>query len=336
MSSGRARRRALGLAVTLGFLAVLLLASLAVGSRPVPIASAWHALVHFDPTDDGQLIVRTLRLPRTLLGLLVGAALGAAGALMQALTRNPLADPGLLGINAGAAAVVVVAIGAFGVTDPAAYLWFALLGSAAAATAVYGLGGAFRRGASPVRLVLAGAAVAVVLAAFTGTVTVNYPDVFNLYRFWVVGSLQGRGFDVLAPTGALIVAGLVLAQGLSGSLNALALGADAGTALGVSVRRTWLLSAAGVVVLAGSATAAAGPISFIGLAAPHVARLVVGPDHRWVLPYSMLLGAVVLLGADVAGRVVALPSEVQTGVVSALIGAPLFVALVRRRRIATL
>lgn len=332
----RARRRTLGLLVALACLAILVLLSLAVGSRPVPIGTAWQAMVDFDSTDDGQLIVRTLRVPRTLLGLLVGAALGAAGALMQAVTRNPLAEPGLLGINAGAAAVVVVAVGAFGISDPASYLGFAVLGSATAATLVYGLGGAFRAGASPVRLVLAGAAVAIVLGAFTGTVTVNYPDVFDIYRFWVVGSLQGRGFDVLVPSGALIIAGLALAQGLSGSLNAMALGTDAGTALGVSVRRTWLLSALAVVVLAGAATAAAGPITFIGLAAPHIARLIVGPDNRWCLPYSMLLGAVVLLGADVIGRVVAVPSEVQTGVVSAMVGAPLFIALVRRRRVATL
>jgi ABC-type Fe3+-siderophore transport system permease subunit len=337
-SRGRAavrRRRRTGLLIGLAALLVLALLSLAVGSNPVPIGTAWRALTDFDPTDNGQLIVRTLRVPRTLLAVAVGAALGTAGCLMQAITRNPLAEPGLLGVNAGAAAAVVVAIAAFGLASPVATLPFALVGSAVTAAVVLALGGGLR-GGSPVRLVLAGAAVAVVLAAFTYTVTINYPSVFDVFRFWVVGALQGRGTPVLLATVPLIVAGLLLAQGLAGSLNAMALGADAGSALGVSVRRTWVLSAVAIMLLAGSATAAAGPISFVGLAAPHVARLLTGPDHRWALPASMLIGADVLLGADVVGRVVAVPSEVQTGIIAAVVGAPVFIMLVRRRRMVTL
>jgi iron complex transport system permease protein len=333
--AGARRRRGTGLLLGVALLLVLALLSLAVGSRPVPLDTAWHALTAFDPADDGQLIVRTLRVPRTLLAVLAGAALATAGSLMQALTRNPLADPGLLGVNAGAASAVVVAIAAFGLTDPGGYLPFALLGSAVAAAAVLLLGGGLR-GGSPVRLVLAGAAVSVVLGAFTSTVTINYPDVFDSFRFWVVGALQGRGTDVLLATAPLVVAGLLLAQGLTGSLNALALGADAGSALGVAARRTWLLAALAIVLLAGSATAAAGPIAFVGLAAPHVARSLTGPDLRWALPASMLIGADVLLAADVLGRVVAVPSEVQTGIVAAVVGAPVFVGLVRRRRMAAL
>ncbi|RYV50524.1 FecCD family ABC transporter permease [Pengzhenrongella frigida] len=332
----RVRRRTIGLGCALAALAAITLLSLAIGSRSVPIGSVWDALVTFDASHDDHLIVHTLRIPRTLLGLLVGSALGVAGALMQAVTRNPLADPGLLGINAGAAAVVVTAIAAFGVVRPGSYLVFALLGSAATAALVFALGGAMRGGSSPVRLVLAGVALSVVLGAFTSTVTINYPDVFDVFRFWVVGSLQGRGYDVLIPAGVLIVVGLVLAQSLAGSLNALALGSDAGTALGVAVRRTWTLALVAVVLLAGSATAAAGPLAFIGLAAPHVARLLVGPDQRWVIPFSTLIGADVLLGADVVGRIVALPSEVPAGVITAIVGAPLFIALVRRRRLAAL
>lgn len=333
----RARRRT-GLLVAVGALALLAVLSLAVGSHPVPLGTAWRALTAFDPTEDGQLIVRTLRVPRTALAVVVGAALGVAGCLMQAVTRNPLAEPGLLGVNAGAAAAVVVGIAALDLRSPAATLPFALAGSAAAAAVVLALGGGTRgagRG-GPVRLVLAGAAVSVVLAAFTSTVTLNDPQVFDAFRFWVVGALQGRGTEVLVATAPLILAGLLLAQGLTGSLNALALGADAGSALGVSVRRTWLLAAVAVVLLAGGATAAAGPVAFIGLAAPHVARLLTGPDHRRLLPLSALIGADVLLGADVVGRVVAVPSEVQTGIVAAVVGAPVFIALVRRRRMVTL
>ncbi|GAA4622156.1 FecCD family ABC transporter permease [Cellulomonas oligotrophica] len=319
---------------------LLALLSLAVGSHPVPLGTAWHAVVAFDPADDGQLIVRTLRVPRTLLAVLVGAALGTAGALVQALTRNPLAEPGLLGVNAGAAAAVVTAILALGVSTPLGRLPFALAGSAAAAALVLALGGGPRGGGpgggSRVQLVLAGTAISVVLAAYTSTVTINEPDVFDVFRLWVVGSLQGRGTDVLLVTAPLVLAGLVLALGVAGSLDALALGADTGAALGASVRRTWVLTAVAVVVLAAAATAAAGPIAFVGLAAPHAARALTGPAHRRLLPVSALLGACTLLAADVVGRVVAVPSEVQAGIVAALVGAPVFVHLVRSRRVAGL
>ncbi len=317
-------------------LAVLVVLSIAVGSRPLPLATVRDALTAFDPTSGDHLIVRELRVPRTILGALVGAALGVAGAVMQAVTRNPLAEPGLLGVNAGASVAVVVAIAWFGVTTPAGYLWFALAGAAGASVLVHALGGAFRSGSNPVRLVLAGAALSVVFGAFTHAVTISYPDAFATFRFWTVGSLSGRGWSVLVPTALVVVAGLVLAQALSGALDATALGADLGRAVGVSARRTWVLSMVAVVLLAGGATAAAGPIAFVGLAAPHVARLVVGPSHRWIVACSALVGAVVLLGSDVLGRVVAFPSEVQTGIISALVGGPLFVALVRRRRIAQL
>lgn len=332
----RARSRWLALAAGLVALAVLAVLSVAVGSRPVPLDTVRDALAAFDATLGDHLIVRELRIPRTLLGVLVGAALGVAGAVMQAVTRNPLAEPGLLGVNAGASVAVVVAIAWFGVTTPAGYLWFALAGAAGASVLVFGLGGAFGTGSDPVRLVLAGAALSVVFGAFTHAVTISYPDVFASFRFWTVGSLEGRGWAVLLPTAVVVGAGLVLAQSLSGALDVTSLGADLSRAVGASARRTWVLGMVAVVLLAGGATAAAGPIAFVGLAAPHVARLVVGPAHRWIVAFSGLLGALVLLASDVVGRVVAFPSEVQTGIVSALVGGPLFVALVRRRRIAQL
>lgn len=332
----RRRRQALGLLVLLVALAVLLVLSLALGSRPVPLGVVRDALLETDRADDRHLIVVTLRIPRTILAVAVGAALGTAGAVMQALTRNPLAETGILGINAGAAAAVATAIAALGLTDFTAYVWFALAGTLVTAAGVYALGGAFRNGSDPVRLTLAGAALSVVLGAYTQAILINYPQVFDTFRFWVVGSLEGRGMDVAVPAAAAVAAGLLLALTLPASLNALALGADAGRALGVSTTRTWVVSGVVVVLLAGVATAAAGPIGFVGLTAPHVARAIVGPDHRWILPYSALVSAVVVLGADVLGRVVASPGEVATGIVTALVGGPFFVALVRRRRMAQL
>lgn len=331
-----ARRRAAGLGVLAAVLLVLVALSLAYGSRRIPLDVVWDALTATDVGDDRHLIVQTLRIPRTLLAVAVGAALGIAGAIMQALTRNPLAETGILGINAGAGAAVATAIAALGLTSFTDYVWFSLLGTLVTGVAVYALGGAFRGGTDPVRLTLAGAAVAVVLGAYTQALLINYPDVFNSFRFWAVGSLQGREMDVAVPAALVIALAVVGSLALAGNLNALALGADVGRALGVSVRWTWIASGAAVVALAGVATAAAGPIGFVGLTAPHVARAIVGPDHRWILPYSALVSAVVVLGADVLGRVVAYPSEVATGIVTALVGGPFFVVLVRRRRMARL
>lgn len=335
----RVRRWGPAFLIALAALVALALLSLAVGSSTLPLSTTWRALTSYDATDDAHLVLRTLRLPRTGLGIMVGAALGAAGCLMQAVTRNPLADPGVLGVNAGAAAAVVAAIALFGLTTPGSYLVFALLGAAIAAALVLGLGDGIRgglRGGSAVRLVLAGTAVSVVLGSVTSAITINYPEVFDVYRFWVVGALQGRGLPVLYTVTPIIVIGLILAWSLAGSLNALALGTDTGAALGASVGRTWALSGVAIVLLAGGATAGAGPVAFIGLAAPHVARLLTGPDHRRLVPMAALLGANLLLGADIIGRIIARPSEVQAGIVAAVIGAPVFIWLVRRRRMVSL
>ncbi|MFD4636946.1 FecCD family ABC transporter permease [Lentzea sp. NPDC058436] len=319
-----------GFAVLVG----LAVCSLIVGSKDVGVLEAL-ALVHHDDGTDLAYIVRELRLPRTLLALVIGAALGLAGALMQSLTRNPLADPGLLGVEIGAATAVVVAISLLGVTAPGGYVWFALAGAATVAIVVYLLGSR-GRGSTPERMVLAGAAVTAVLGAFVGIVLLIDGQTFDRYRFWIIGSLAGRGFDVLWQTGPLMVLGAVVALLLGRSLNALALGDETGRALGVRIERIRLGGAVAVTLLCGAATAAAGPIGFVGLAVPHVARLITGPDNRWVLPYSALLGPVLVLGADVVGRVAAAPGELEVGIVMAFVGAPVFIALARRRRITQL
>lgn len=309
--------------------------SISVGAKQIPLADVWGYVFRPDGSDDAG-IVQDQRIPRTILGIAVGAALGAAGALMQGLTRNPLADPGLLGVNAGAATAIVIALAAFGVSEPSAQVWFAFLGAAAASVLVYGIGAAGGQSASPVRLAIAGMAMTFALLSVVAAITITHPRVFDQYRFWQVGSLAGRGTSVIEQLGPFIVAGLVLALLIARPLNALALGDDVGRGLGASVGRTRLLGALGVTLLCGAATAAAGPIGFVGLTVPHVARAFVGPDQRWVLPVSMLLAAILLVGADVLGRVATPSGELEVGIVTAIVGAPVFIAIVRRRRVAQL
>lgn len=340
---GRVRtraRRLTGVAVLLGALAALCLASLAVGAKPIPLGTVARALADAatgtaaSTTD--ALVVTGLRAPRTVVGLLVGAALGVAGALMQALTRNPLADPGILGVNAGAAFAVVLALSLLGVGSLLGLAWFAMAGAAGASVLVFLLGTAGRGGASAVRLTLAGAALTALLGSLTGAVVLLDRATLDTFRFWQVGSLAGRDLSVVTQLGPFVAAGLLLALALARPLNAVALGDEAAAALGTRLGRTRALAALAVVLLCGSATAAAGPIVFVGLVVPHVVRMVVGPDQRWLLPACAVAGPVVLLLGDVLGRVLARPGEVQVGIMTALIGGPVFVALVRRTRLAAL
>ncbi|MHC3814593.1 FecCD family ABC transporter permease [Streptomyces sp. DT9] len=327
--------RALGLVAALAALVLVGLLSVWVGTRGIPFTATWSALWHPDGSET-SIIIHDYRIPRTLLGLLVGMALGLSGALMQALTRNPLADPGILGISLGASAGVVVAIAFLGVGSVLGYVWFAFIGAAVASVAVYLLGSSGRTLATPDRLVVAGAAMTAVLYAFNSAVLLLNPRAFDQYRFWTVGSLSGRYYDVIYVILPFIAVGLLIALGLAPSLNALAMGDQLGRALGLNVGRTRALGAVAVMLLCGAATAAAGPIGFVGLAVPHVARFVVGPDQRWVLTYSMLLAPVLLIGADVLGRVLGSPGEVQVGIITAFLGAPLFIALCRRRKLVML
>lgn len=310
--------------------------SITVGARPIPPGEVWRALTHFDTANSLHLLVVKLRLPRALLAAVVGAGLGAAGTVMQAVTRNPLADPGILGVNAGAAAAIALSINLFGFTQVTGYMWFGLAGAALAGSAVYILGGV-RRGTNPIRLVLAGAALSVVLLSITQVLLVNSDDLtYHRYRHWVTGSLEGRDMAVLVPTALLTMVGMGVALSLARSLDSAVLGEDLRRALGGHPRRMWTLAALSVVVLSGAATAAAGPLGFVGLAAPHLARRVGGSNHRMVLPWSMLLGALLTLGADTLGRVVGHPGEASVGIMVSLIGGPFFIVLVRRRRLVQL
>ncbi|WP_307664333.1 iron ABC transporter permease [Streptomyces sp. V1I1] len=333
MSRNRHAVRATGLLVSIGLLLLVCVASIAVGAKSIPLSDVWHGLFH-NAGAGNDVIVHDVRVPRTLLGLIVGAALGLAGAVMQALTRNPLAEPGLLGVNAGASAAVVSAISFLGVTSLTGYVWFAFLGAAAVSVLVYVLGGS--RGATPVRLALAGTAATAALYGYINAVQLLDAAALERLRFWTVGSLASADMATIGKVAPFIGVGVVLALLLARPLNAMEMGDDTARALGAHLNRTRALAMLTVTLLCGAATAACGPIVFIGLMIPHLVRTITGPDMRWILPYATVLSPVLLLGADVLGRVVTRPSELQVGVVTALIGGPVFIHLVRRKRMAQL
>ncbi|AUG79146.1 iron ABC transporter permease [Kitasatospora sp. MMS16-BH015] len=318
-----------------GALAVLLLAallSLAVGSRTVPLGHTLHALLHAGGGTD-TVVIRELRLPRTAVGLAVGAALGLAGGVMQGLTRNPIADPGILGVSQGAAAGVVTAISLFGLGSLTGYVWYGFAGAVLAAVLVYALAGTGRGGATPVKLALAGAAMSAFLASLTSLVLTTDAATMDQFRFWQVGSLSGRTPETAWQLLPFLLTGTALALAAAPGLDALALGEDTARGLGTRTGRTRILGALAATVLTGSAVAATGPIAFVGLAVPHAARFLVGPSHRWLLPLSALLGAAFLLFADTLGRILFPPAEVPAGVLTALVGVPVLITLVRRRKV---
>ncbi|WP_075736006.1 FecCD family ABC transporter permease [Streptomyces acidiscabies] len=334
VSPPRDRRgaRSLGLVLSVSLLAAVAVASIAIGAKELSLGQVWHGL--FQDSGSYADVVVGDRLSRTLLGLLAGAALGLAGAVLQALTRNPLADPGLLGINAGASAAVVTAITFLGVTSLSGYVWFAFLGAAAVGALVWFLGGS--RGATPVRLALAGTAITAALYGYLQAVMIMDEAALARMRFWTVGSLSGASDETIRQVLPFLAVGTLLAFALARPLNAVAMGDDTATALGANLNRTRALSMLAATVLCGAATAACGPIAFVGLMVPHAVRSFTGPDLRWIMPYAAILSPVLLLGSDVLGRVVARPSEVQVGIITAIVGGPVFIFLVRRRRTAQL
>ncbi|MER6166338.1 FecCD family ABC transporter permease [Streptomyces violaceorubidus] len=328
------RRRVAGLGVLAALLVVAAAASLAVGARALSPAEVWHGLFAAPESDQRlteiRLIVRTVRVPRTVLAVVAGLALGVGGALIQGYTRNPIADTGLLGVNSGASFAVVSGIAAFGFTDPFQYVWFGFLGAAVAGVVVFGLSSIGRGAGNPLTLALAGQGVTVFLAAMTTAVALTDKASLNALRFWNAGSLTGVGFDVISPVSAFVAAGLLLALTTLPSVNLLNLGEDVARALGVSVARTRTVGIVAITLLAGAATAACGPIAFLGLMVAHVARYLTGPDYRWLVPCAGLLGALVLLVCDIVGRLVVRPGELDAGVVVSLLGAPFFAVLVWR------
>lgn len=324
--------RLVGLTVAL---VLLCLVSLAVGSNPIGLGTVWRVLFHPDGSD-ASIIVHDLRTPRTLLGLLVGCALGMSGTLMQGHTRNPLADPGLLGVTAGASVSVVAAIKFLDITSPLGYVWFAMGGAFVASVAVYAIGSGATRTPSPLSLVLAGSAVTALLISVTTSMLIHDAQTINNYRFWIVGSLAGRDMSVVQEVAPFLILGALIALAHTPALNLLSLGDDVARSLGQHVGWARTVGLAATMLLAGAATAACGPIAFLGLIVPHVARVFTGPDYRFLMPYAAVTGAILLLTADVLGRVLARPGELQVGIVLAVVGGPFFIALVRRRRLSSL
>lgn len=333
-------RRQVSLLVGLIGLAAIVLAiaflSITVGARPVTLDTVWAALTAYDPNSTDHRIIWELRLPRTVVGLLVGAALGLAGAVLQGATRNPLADPSILGIHAGAALFVVLGVAVLGISQLSLYVWLAFAGAGAAMLAVYAIASIGREGATPIKLALAGSAMTAALQSIVSAILLTSPRTLDEVRFWQVGSLAGRSMDVVVQVAPFLAVGIALALASGRMLDGLSMGEDVARALGQNVRHSRAIAGLAAVILAGASTAAAGPIAFVGLTVPHVARAITGPNYRWILPYSMLLAPILLLGADVLGRIIAPPGEVQVGIVTAFLGAPFFIALVRRRKLASL
>lgn len=324
------RRRAIGLLIALLALLVLMVLSMVIGSTAIPPSAVWDALFH-PSLDIDQFAIRDYRLPRTVAGLVVGIALGLAGALIQALTRNPLADPGILGVNAGASFAVTVAVGMLGVRDIRGYMWFAFAGALIVTLMVLALGST-RRGHSPLVMVLAGVCIGAVLGGARDALQLTNPEAFDALRSWDAGSIAGRPLDLVWPLLPFIPIAVVLAFTSSSALNAMALGDELAAAQGVRLVRTRIVAIIALTLLAGAATALAGPIAFVGLMVPHVARWLVGPDQRWIFAFSILLAPSLVLASDILGRLIIHPGEIPVGVVTAFVGAPVLIALVRRRK----
>lgn len=330
MTSARDRRGRLLLVLALVLLAVMVVVSLMIGARAVAPWVVVDAFFRPDPDSADHTVILTQRVPRTVIGILAGAALALAGTLMQGLTRNPLADPGLLGVNAGASVAVLAAITLLGITSPSGFVWFAFAGAAVAAIVVALIGTRGPDGSSPAKLALTGAAVTAGLTAVTTFILTTSITAFDVFRYWQVGGLTVRGLDTVAVVTLPIVVGAIIAFSCARGLDLMALGDETAAGLGHSVARTRLLGIIATVLLCGSATAIAGPIVFVGLLVPHALRALVGGDYRWLLAIGAPAGAIVLLAADVIGRVIALPGEVQAGLVVAFVGAPVLISLVLR------
>ena len=325
------RLRSLWLLVSLAVLAGLLLASVLIGSREV----SWDEIVAAlgGSVDGFGAAAVATRIPRTLLAVVAGAALGMSGAVMQGVTRNPLADPGILGVNVGAALAIVCGMAYFGLTNAHEMIWTAIFGAGVTALFVYTIGSLGRGGSTPLKLALAGAATSAALASFVTAVVLPRNDIAGGVRSWQIGGVGGATMANIQVVAPFLVVGFVICFLSAKSLNSLALGDDLAAGLGERVALARASAAIGAVVLCGAVTAVAGPIGFVGLVVPHACRLLVGVDHRWLLPFSAVLGAALLTGADVLGRIVARPSEIDVGIITALIGAPFFIYIVRRRKV---
>lgn len=323
------------LAAGIALLVALCAASVAFGTRRIPLGEVFDAFLG-EPRDRAEQITRAVlyrRLPRTVLAALIGAALAVSGTAMQAVTRNPLADPGILGVSNGAALAVVIGLAFFDVGDPSLTMAISIAGSAVAAVFVYTVGSLGRGGATPLKLALAGAASSAAFASLISAIVLPRARVMETFRSWQIGGVGGASWESIGAVAPVLAAGAFVCLASARGMNSLALGDDVATGLGENVRRTRAVASLGAVVLCGAAVAAAGPIGFVGLVVPHVCRLAAGGDHRWLLPLSALVGACLLVGADLVGRVLVDSEQIDVGIVTPFIGAPFFVWIVRRQKV---
>lgn len=318
-----------GVFVCLGVLVLALIWSITLGAASITPQVVFDALTNFDAKQFDHLIIQTVRLPRVLSGALVGASLAVAGAIMQGLTRNPLADSGLLGINSGASFAVVLAVFVLGDPPLSVYALFGFVGAGCAAALVYGLGSLGRGGATPLRLTLAGVILTSFISSFTTAILIGDQQTLDKIRFWTAGSLAGREMPLLTQTAPYMIIGLIGAWLISRQITTMSLGDDVAKGLGQNTLWVQILAAVVVVLLAGGGVALAGPIGFVGLVVPHIVRFIVGVDYRWIIPYTAILGAILVTVGDVGARVLIRPQEMPVGIVMAFLGAPFFIALAR-------
>ena len=327
-SSGKSFLPIAGLLLGCFILWLSFIASITWGAANIAFNDIYQAFTAFDGSTN-HLIIRTVRLPRSLIAMLVGASLAVAGGIMQGLTRNPLASPGILGVNAGAAFAVVVGTFISGSSSLTVYAWYAFAGAAISAISVYFLGSLGRGGLTPFNLTIAGAALTAFISSITSGILILSQRTLEEIRFWLAGSVAGRDLNLLLQVLPYICVGLILAIALSKQITILSLGEDTARSLGQSTALIKILAAVSIILLAGSSVAIAGPIGFVGLIIPHIVRFLVGVDYRWILPYSAILGAIIMLIADLCGRLIIQPSELPVGLVMPLIGAPFFIYLIR-------
>lgn len=323
--------RAFGLLISLLALAAAIMGSIAFGVANVPLRQVWDSFTHFNGSNE-HLIILTARLPRALIAAAVGACLAVAGALMQVITRNPIASPSTLGVNSGAAFFIIMSTGWLGISGLQSLTWVALIGAAVSGGIVFFLGSIGRDGMTPVKITLAGASMAAFFHSLTQGLMLSDGKMFDQVLVWLVGSVAGRDLNQLAAVWPYMAVGMLTALLLGRHLNALSMGDDIAQSLGQKTAVIKLLAAAAIILLAGGSVAAAGPIAFVGIIIPHIVRYLIGNDYRWILPYSAVLGALLLVTADLGSRYIAMPKEVPVGVMTAIIGVPFFVYIARKGR----
>ncbi|WP_372660468.1 FecCD family ABC transporter permease [Cohnella sp.] len=320
-----------GLALFLLLLAVSIICSISFGITDIPLAKVLESFTHYTASQD-QLIIRTTRVPRALIAAAVGASLAVAGVLMQVITRNPIASPSTFGINSGAAFFVVLASGLLGISGLQSLTWTALIGAAFSGTIVFVLGSLGKDGMTPVKITLAGATIASFFFSLTQGFMLSDGKMFDQVLVWMVGSVAGRETDMLFNVLPYMTAGLIIALLLSRDMNVLSMGDDVAKSLGQSTVRIKGLASLAIILLAGSSVAVAGPIAFVGIIVPHIVRYIVGTDYRFIIPYSAVIGGLLLVTADLGSRYIAMPIEIPVGVTTAILGVPFFVYIARKGR----